>query len=826
MKTIFSPYENGTVLASLFTDIINIWDINSYHYINNIYFDKKLKRSSNLEIKWSQSGKYLIFQRYKNLIEIFSLLLNKLEYSIESGSNDYFFKEQEKKIILYEKGSIFVYDITSNNKLYKIKCDASSCEKSFFDENNSLFYILNDGNIFIYDLLLNKKIFENHMNKCTNFILLKDNNDEEKLLTKIILCLNDKKFEILSIYKENYQNINESNEEIASNDFWKKSIKKIDDNYEFLSYKYNKYEDEEIRPKNYISIKEIDQESDYLLKNTTLEEKRELVKNNNINFTENDDIEITYINYIKNLIKDNTNTKLLINYLSFLQKNNNKLQTIYGKDFENYNDEIAQFQVCFSQSLLNERLKYTKIKSEKEKLIDLLDNILKINDFDDLQKLINQEKEEFDKFQFNQPISFENKDLFICQNKQVIFYSIKDILIYKETDLLEKMKYCIKRVLDENLLDDPNIFNDYLKITLIFILISLPQKKAITDYNLNLINDDKNNVYENDLIDLGFKYKKNYDAYEYENKDIFIKKKDIPLLNKNNLELFINDESLKEEDDNDEFQIYELYKYNYMMDYYKNHFDENKVREFISNILISNVIKEAFHFFYGNEIKYPFSDDLNKKAKDKALEFVNKYLKFIPFKFEDTSAVTNKFTMETFIFLNSKIFPIKFKKSQKLKIDCDLISKALINGVIIIINDHEINHNFHNYYYFSQNGKECLKTPRKKNSDNREVGFNMENILFGKILNNLTLRQTLYILNEENYKKSLYQYRLDFLQLKNEDCDCKGTFKDYSTIKIENLGKFSDYTVIRFKSDLYHVLSLPIHLKNDVLGFRSFHLNY
>ena len=102
----------------------------------------------------------------------------------------------------------------------------------------------------------------------------------------------------------------------------------------------------------------------------------------------------------------------------------------------------------------------------------------------------------------------------------------------------------------------------------------------------------------------------------------------------------------------------------------------------------------------------------------------------------------------------------------------------------------------------------------------------MENILFGKILNNLTLRQTLYILNEENYKKSLYQYRLDFLQLKNEDCDCKGTFKDYSTIKIENLGKFSDYTVIRFKSDLYHVLSVPIHLKNDVLGFRSFHLNY
>ena len=31
LKNIFSPYENGTILSSLFTDAINIWDIKRYN---------------------------------------------------------------------------------------------------------------------------------------------------------------------------------------------------------------------------------------------------------------------------------------------------------------------------------------------------------------------------------------------------------------------------------------------------------------------------------------------------------------------------------------------------------------------------------------------------------------------------------------------------------------------------------------------------------------------------------------------------------------------------------------------------------------------------
>ena len=82
-------------------------------------------------------------------------------------------------------------------------------------------------------------------------------------------------------------------------------------------------------------------------------------------------------------------------------------------------------------------------------------------------------------------------------------------------------------------------------------------------------------------------------------------------------------------------------------------------------------------------------------------------MKFIPFKFKYTNAVTNIFSMETYIFLNSKIISIKIKKSNNSLIDNKIMSKALINGDIVLINDHECNHNFHNYFVFQKMEKKA-----------------------------------------------------------------------------------------------------------------------
>ena len=50
-ETLFSPYENGTIWATLFFDDISIWDINSFYCIYNIHFDNKHIIRSNLGIK-------------------------------------------------------------------------------------------------------------------------------------------------------------------------------------------------------------------------------------------------------------------------------------------------------------------------------------------------------------------------------------------------------------------------------------------------------------------------------------------------------------------------------------------------------------------------------------------------------------------------------------------------------------------------------------------------------------------------------------------------------------------------------------------------------
>ena len=173
-----------------------------------------------------------------------------------------------------------------------------------------------------------------------------------------------------------------------------------------------------------------------------------------------------------------------------------------------------------------------------------------------------------------------------------------------------------------------------------------------------------------------------------------------------------------------------------------------------------------------------------------------------------------------YIFINNgwAISKNLYDNENNLSSEEQLACKALNNGAIIEINFHELNHNFHNYYYCLENGNEPLKTPRKREMNEREGGNNMERILFGRVLNSLTLKKALYILNENNYKKSLNQFRKDFLRLKDNTCECEGTFNEYSQINSE-IANLSDYFSIRFKSNIN---TINFILKDDVLGFPNF----
>ena len=59
----------------------------------------------------------------------------------------------------------------------------------------------------------------------------------------------------------------------------------------------------------------------------------------------------------------------------------------------------------------------------------------------------------------------------------------------------------------------------------------------------------------------------------------------------------------------------------------------------------------------------------------------------------------------------------------------------------------------------------------------KEGGYYLEIALFGRIIKNISYGETLYILNEDNYEKSLEEFKKGFMKLSCEDLYMKGQFE-------------------------------------------------
>ena len=87
--------------------------------------------------------------------------------------------------------------------------------------------------------------------------------------------------------------------------------------------------------------------------------------------------------------------------------------------------------------------------------------------------------------------------------------------------------------------------------------------------------------------------------------------------------------------------------------------------------------------------------------------------------------------------------------------------------------------------YYHENGNIPLNTPRKDGIVEREGGREMEMLLFGRIIKQMNIKEALYILNENNYNKNIFQFKEDFEQLfkeneKKEDFKVTGEFSEYN----------------------------------------------
>ena len=645
-----------------------------------------------------------------------------------------------------------------------------------------------------------------------DFNILKEIYDKQNLLGKfIVYSFNSGKksgFQLYEFFSQEYTKNKITRKNVvkkALSDFWEKSLDIIEISYDNLSFKNNDPAKDEIKVKSYLSENTIIEENKNLMANYTLKQKRNMVIVGLNNFKENADLREEYIKLITEIMKDNTNSNLLIKYLNFLNKNEKKLEENFK--IETYINEINYYQICFTKEVLKNELNFTKNESEKEKFYQLLKEISKLKEKEFGSFLGNKQIEYKQLPTFNQPISFENKELYYFRNRAIILFALNKYLEKNNFEKLNKMRYCVKEILERNLFENKNIINKKEKFTFLIILIAIPQREIITNYNLNLI-EDESNISINELKQLGFKFEENSNKiiYKDDKVELILNLDNIESINNKNLRLSIQT-GIK-------FHEYELYKYEQILQYYKGNIDEINIRKFLSKILCSNVMKESFSFFYGTEIKYPFTN-----FKD-AENFIDEYLLFIPLKSETTLAVTDKYTMEIYTFFSNKSMNFNFDEIKINENSKNNIEKTLLNGAIIVINYHEFNHDFHNYFFYSKNGEESFITPRKINMKEREGGKNMERILFGNVLNSLSYKQALYILNETNYNKSLKEFQADFIKLKKKDIKLDGIFSEYSKIDKEAKG-ISEYMAIKLKENNYNIedIKININLKDDVLGF-------
>jgi len=712
---IFNPKISTNVISSD-KNSIKLWDLNEYTHEYNIFLKKDIK-----ELKWNFSGDIfgyinsdyeVIINKRENDKDLFIIKDKKLFI------NDFIFKD-ENKVITFHDDKINIWDIrntTSPNITYY----NTKISEYLYDSDLKYFYSLDNNKIGIYDVSnFSDKIQEITLsisNDGSDLILLDSCFLEGNEISNI-LKFNKSNSRLIKITKKNkpiYTKVKKESE-VELNRYLENIVYKISDYSEYLRYNKNIKSDEEIIIKQrYLNIPEISSELKSL-QNQSLLERKEYVKielNKKYKFK---DLREKYFFYLKLLIRDNTNTKLIKKYLAFLKEN--QRNKIISSDID-YNNELKYYLVCLSKAELNE-FHANKEKSEIDILIEFLAKLNQVNsylNFHDIKELDIKKLNNYS--YFNQPIELNNMELFFYKLKMNLFFNLKKIRYdnFKEKFIIKKA--FIKKILENNFFKNEDVIKKEELLNLVIFSI----------ININ----DKNNDLYNNFLDF--------------------------IITKNN----INKYEQKSEEMKSEISI-------------------NDIKKFLNVILKGTTIKRLMKFLFGNNYYLIFTDKYING-------FIENYLKFVPFKGVDFSGMTDRFTLRTYIFMDQQIENLNIDNQN----DKEQITKALKIGRSIIIILHELCHNFYSYLLqnfnynnlpFERLEKEFLKI--------REGGFYSELVLFGRIVNEISLEEALFLLNEDSYmKSSLKTFQKDFITLQDGN-KVIGIFSCFN--KIRNNKNYSDY---------------------------------
>ena len=773
----FNPTKENLIISSK-GKIIDIWDVTKYTNIKSITTQKSVYK-----LAWNITGNFF---GYINRTEglnisdkeniIFSICANDLI--------NFEFRKNEDIITFHFKDVIKIWD-TRKYSQPKFEFKDLPLSYELYDKNNDYLYIKNNKLFQIYECQNFELVHKEDIECDNNTLLLLDtcflkNNEIANLFeleksgdSNIIKIINKNKTSLTSeqIIEKDIQ---------YSNDFINNIVYNISDYTNFLNYIKTKKEPD-YPCKNYILIPEIKKELNDI-KYELLPDRKKYVEeqiNKNQSFK---DIYEEYIYYIKLIIRDNTNKKLLKKYLHFLEKNETKLEEKIP-NLDKYENEVEFYKVCFDKEEYKVfKRTLTKDKSEKEKLIEFLTKF-KNSDIEQFKQLTNKIKCISEYPYFNQPITEENEELLFFKIKLILYYAISNFDYTNPDDGENKFnsqKKIIKEILKKKYLENDNIIKNTNKLSWLISLINEPDNDEINEYILNLL--DPNTNIENDINEI------NKELIKKENEMLL---SEINLINenpknicKNNLIEYLHKDKTKIIKTN-----IDLFSYDKLLEERQKEINLNKIKNFLKDILKKDIFKLIFKILYKNE-------EVEIIKQDSFIDdYVDNHLFLIPYKSNNYCGITDRFSCNSYIFYDSDISNIT-----KVNIDYR-VKYALKTSRFIAVTLHEFNHYIYSYLLHLNNYIELsFDSQRKKELIINEGGLIMELILFGEEITKINLEQSIFILDEKNYEKTEKQFQKEFIKAKGGNLYIKGTHYSQFNNDIINQKYFEKIRSIAIKA--------------------------
>ena len=798
----FNPFKPYIFLTASNDGFIKIYDLNISSAISLINLEESFE--DNYEVKWGnkdiglKKNDIIIYFEYNNFKKE-----SIKKYCSERVSDFYFLNDNDDSLIIIKPESI---EIVKNNKqLYEYK---ECIQSSFYFQKDKILLIINSQSIQLLKINDNNQINNlfcfNQEKKNAFFRPLFIN--ENFLYSNEIFKFYDPKIigkeltsYIITCNNKNVQN-NIKNE---TNKIKVQNVKNIIYDIPILLSKNNndlKTEDPcfNVRNKKYYEIEDIKNELIKVKKRSFItrkslvkkyvEEQKDKNNSNEKNHEKYDNIGKKYIQLLTLLINDDTNKDLLKEYLNFLKENDAKLISLYNDCYEEFQDELNYYYIFFDTQELKSDFNLVK-KSQKEEFIENLLSISKLNkdNKDDVAKfeiILKQKECYFENIPFfNLPIDISNEQLFYYRNINLFNFYLRDVL-YEFIKRIENKKTEIEK----NQLSDTEKKKEIEKFKNKELINELDIISSNINACIDKFNDSNNFAKKNELI-ITLVAVSDKNLFNFCYKYLYSDK------NKIKINELIQNSSAKEEIDCDIHEKVDI--------------ELDLIKQFYKNILPLECFRSVYYALYGEDSYYPFDDE------EFTEKFVDDNLKILDSPALDFCGLTDKLTMNTYFipFLPEIVGKkVPLHKNQE---------KIMQNGYLIRTGNHEIGHNFTNLKFYNENCKISIRSPRKKTLDFIEGGYYLDIALFGKILKTMNFAQALYVLNEENYKKTYLDFQFGFNNINNKDLEVTGAFakecEDITNILTNKFPNKANLVFINFNPYISNDTIINCAIKNDLL---------